>query len=329
MSMTKFAALLLAGGLWVTGATAGATTYTYTQILVPGAKQTNPGGINDKGDVTGYWEDSHYRAHGWLYHAGKITTFNVPGAKTTTPRGIDNAGDIVGAYQDANYNTHGFILSSKGVYTTIDAPDALITSLAGVSANGIAIGATENSSFVSSVFTYANGTFTTITNVNTPNPAAVNDSGSATGFYEPPGTDETSFVSIKGELTTIPSPTDVYFTQAFAINDKNIVVGQIALQNRQQYGFVYAGGTFEQIGAPGSTDSFALGINDSNAIVGASFDSSGNGTGYVYQNGAFSILSIPGDNNVGATAINNAGQVIGDFDTASFVGGTFLATPTP
>jgi uncharacterized membrane protein len=329
MSLTKFAALLLAGGICATGAAAGAADYTYTLIMVPGAKQTDPGGINNKGDVVGYWEDSHYVAHGWLYHGGKLSTFNVPGAATTTPRGIDDQGDIVGSYQDANYNNHGFILSSKGVYTTIDAPDSLFTALTGVSANGTAIGSTENASYVSSVFTYRNGVFTTITDVNTPSPAGVNNSGSATGFYAPPGTDETSFVSINGVLTTIASPSDVYFTQAYAINDNNVVVGQIATDNRDQYGFVYAGGTFQQLGAPGSTDSFALGINDAGAIVGVAFDSDYNSAGYVYQKGAFTRLTIPGDNSVGATAINNAGQVIGDFDTASFVGGTFIATPAP
>lgn len=53
----------------------------------------------------------------------------------TVSQGINNAGQIVGLYDDADGVTHGFIWS-KGVFMTIDVPDAVRTEVYSINANG-------------------------------------------------------------------------------------------------------------------------------------------------------------------------------------------------
>ena len=72
-------------------------------------------GINNAGEVTGFYEDTTGLLHGFLRSpAGSIATFEVPGSPTcagcgTIAYAINTAGDIVGYYLDANTVSHGFL----------------------------------------------------------------------------------------------------------------------------------------------------------------------------------------------------------------------------
>jgi hypothetical protein len=88
---------------------------------------TNPSANNDLGEVTGWYSDANFIAHGFLRKAdGAIVTFDPPGVGTggTTPTGINNRGDIVGYYVDAAGGTHGFLRSANGTFTRIDDPNS-------------------------------------------------------------------------------------------------------------------------------------------------------------------------------------------------------------
>jgi probable HAF family extracellular repeat protein len=73
----------------------------YTAIDVPGAFDTFAQGINNDGDVVGYFDDSLGHRHGFIESGGVYTTFDEPSANagTTKAFGINDAGDIVGTYQ--------------------------------------------------------------------------------------------------------------------------------------------------------------------------------------------------------------------------------------
>ena len=67
-----------------------------------GARSENlPRGINDAGQIVGYFWDS-LGSHGFLYDAGAFSTIDVPKPRTfllfTPGDDIDNAGQIVGLY---------------------------------------------------------------------------------------------------------------------------------------------------------------------------------------------------------------------------------------
>lgn len=58
-------------------------------------------GINDLGQIVGYYEDEDHNTNGFLYSDGTYTTINVPGASSTIPTAINDLSSIVG-YYDGN-----------------------------------------------------------------------------------------------------------------------------------------------------------------------------------------------------------------------------------
>jgi probable HAF family extracellular repeat protein len=99
-----------------------------TTINFPGTTYTLALGINDTGQIVGYYSDGS-REHGFLRNAaGAYMTFDYPGSSSTSVSGINDLGQIVGAYSDGT-GAHSF-LYSNGVFTTL--PD-----IAGFGAYGI------------------------------------------------------------------------------------------------------------------------------------------------------------------------------------------------
>jgi probable HAF family extracellular repeat protein len=80
---------------------------SYTTLDVPGAHWTHALGINDAGQVVGWYWDA-IGDHGFLFAQGSYTTLDVPGAISTGANGINASGQIVGYYVDAA-GTHGFL----------------------------------------------------------------------------------------------------------------------------------------------------------------------------------------------------------------------------
>jgi hypothetical protein len=111
----------------------------FTQIDVPDAgpgpfpqgtfpSEFTPMGLNDGGQITGFYVDASSVQHGFFRdHNGKITEFDPPGSILTNPNAIDAPGDITGFYFDSNFVGHAFLRDSHGNFTTIDAPNADMT----------------------------------------------------------------------------------------------------------------------------------------------------------------------------------------------------------
>ena len=88
-----------------------------TTLDVPGAILTQANGINDSGQIVGYYYDAASYQHGFLLDQGSYTTLDVPGSYGTYAHGINAAGQIVGYYWD-HTGQHGFLLDN-GSYTTL------------------------------------------------------------------------------------------------------------------------------------------------------------------------------------------------------------------
>jgi probable HAF family extracellular repeat protein len=81
-----------------------------------GANGTNAKGVNDSGQVVGYYFDAGGRTHGFFYSGGSsgglssgtFTTIDV-GARGTVINGINDAGQMVGFYIDSLGHDHGFV----------------------------------------------------------------------------------------------------------------------------------------------------------------------------------------------------------------------------
>jgi hypothetical protein len=103
---------------------------SFSTIDIPGAEETWAMGINNSGDIVGFYVDSASNYHGFLNVGGSFTTIDVPGALWTEVYGINDSGDIVGTYRTSTGN-HGFLKTGESL-TTIDFPGA-----SGTFANGI------------------------------------------------------------------------------------------------------------------------------------------------------------------------------------------------
>ena len=84
--------------------TPNGSTYTeflydgaFTPINFPGATETIVQGINNSGEVVG-WYTSGGQTHGFTYHNGTYLSVDYPGASVTELFGINNNGEIVGTY---------------------------------------------------------------------------------------------------------------------------------------------------------------------------------------------------------------------------------------
>jgi uncharacterized membrane protein len=144
--------------------------YTTIDITSPMALGTRVLGINNPGDMVGYYtlldSNGDLRKHGFLYDKkGNVTTIDVqiPGVTVTDTvcYGINSSGVIVGSYVDDSGNTHGFV-QLNGVFQPVDAPNVppgVGTFVQGINDNG-AITVFSTVAFVGNVVGAAVGTVT-------------------------------------------------------------------------------------------------------------------------------------------------------------------------
>ena len=75
--------------------------------------------------------------------------------------GINDQGEIVGDYVDSAGNRHGFV-RSKGHYTTLDVPDAVLTVAEGINDCGEIVGLYVDADGNQHGFVLCKGVYTTI-----------------------------------------------------------------------------------------------------------------------------------------------------------------------
>jgi probable HAF family extracellular repeat protein len=118
-------------------------TGTFELFVLPnsssGAQAT---GINNSGQVCGFFIDGNNVSHGWLQMYGIVTTLNYPNSTSTQALGLNNKGQVVGSYTDSAQNTHGFVyyVTTKK-WQQVDDPDGVDTTIVnGINDNGVLVG---------------------------------------------------------------------------------------------------------------------------------------------------------------------------------------------
>jgi uncharacterized membrane protein len=118
-----------------------------TTIAIPGAAETSPYAIDNRGRIAGSYLDAGATPdpdgsvppgtlHGFVWANGRVTRLDVPGSLLTIALDVDDRGRVTGGYVDPTGRQHGF-LYAKGRYTTIDAPRPLDPFALGNIATGI------------------------------------------------------------------------------------------------------------------------------------------------------------------------------------------------
>jgi probable HAF family extracellular repeat protein len=95
-------------GVYFTPSTPGAHGFldssgVFSAIDVPGASGTYSYGINNSGQIVGFFSEqvgSQQVSHGYEDTNGVFTTIDVPGGVDTVANGINDAGEIVGAFSN-------------------------------------------------------------------------------------------------------------------------------------------------------------------------------------------------------------------------------------
>ena len=99
-------------------------TGVFTSINPPYATNVTAAGINDGGDIVGYYFSGDENI-GFLEKNGAYTTLYGSGALSIMPLGINVHDAIVGTYLDGSNKSHGFLLQDPlkdPQWSTIDAP---------------------------------------------------------------------------------------------------------------------------------------------------------------------------------------------------------------
>ncbi len=94
-----------------------ATSYGYldvggaiTTIDPFGSTFTQALGVNDLGEIVGFYTDSSGDQHGYIDNGGVFTSFDPPDSASTTINGLNDKGDIVGFYTNPATDTvDGFV----------------------------------------------------------------------------------------------------------------------------------------------------------------------------------------------------------------------------
>lgn len=85
----------------------------FTTIDPPGSIETYLEGINERGEVVGYYSseniDGSESTHTFVYNHGVFSIIDPPGSIQTVSEDINDRGQVVGQYRDALGIAHGFI----------------------------------------------------------------------------------------------------------------------------------------------------------------------------------------------------------------------------
>jgi len=134
------------------GAKGMAHSYAYSipggwfhRIRIPGAVSTTASGINNRGDVAGFYTGRGGVTRGFLLGAhGHLTRLTVPGASSTIAFGVNDQREVVGTYMTGSGNnakSFGFTWSRRTGFRTINAPHGRgATTLNGINDAGDLVG---------------------------------------------------------------------------------------------------------------------------------------------------------------------------------------------
>jgi len=319
---------------------------TITEVIFPGALQTACEGINDSGEITGWYEDASQQFHGFTDIGG---TFQANDFIFTG--GVSNKGSYVGYYVGPSSTTgcngatgttcFSYLATPQTTLslTTVQAANAMNTSIYGVNNSNVLVGwYTDATNTTHGVMLSGN----TTTNIDDPNAAngstigvGVNTSGQVVGSYIDAGNQSHGFLYTSGNFTDIGPPAAVS-SYAYNITDTGTITGTYYDASNTQHGFVYNGSTYKTIDVPNGTNSLVWGINAGGLMVVDWLDLNGLAQASLYNGSTFTPMNVPGALNTFGHSINSSGNIVyswldyyGNYHAAILKSGSFYLFDDP
>lgn len=114
-------------------------TFTDINALLPANFNSQATGVNNAGEVVGFYQVADGNFSAFTDLGGSITSFEAPGATSTQALGVNDLGQIVGDFVDSMGVMHGF-LDSSGAFTTLDPAGSTATTINGINDLGRVVG---------------------------------------------------------------------------------------------------------------------------------------------------------------------------------------------
>ena len=319
------------------GAGVAHAAYVYSSIADPsGNGYTVAEGINDAGQIDGFYYDSGAAQHGFLLTGGGYVPIDVPGAASTQANGINNAGTIVGYSTTGGGATTGFERTLGGSFSGVIVPASTGTNAWGINGAGTVSGYYIDGTGIHG-FVDSGGTFTLL---NDPNGTAgsttvygINSDGTVVGSYIAGGTPNGFIWSSGSGYTSLDDPLGTSGTILSGINEFGEVVGTY-LDSAGSFAFVESGGSFTTLDVPMAATGFTqgLGINDLGNVVGAYVDnSSGAIVGFdaaaVPEPASFALLRVHAGRTGGGPALQGVRRNIYVSSASAWLTGAACRAP--
>jgi uncharacterized membrane protein len=242
----------------------------FTTIDVPfsGAFQTTPTGINDKGQIAGYYLTYELVSHGFLLSDGNFSTLDFTTAHCCTAVwGINNQGQVVG------YGGNAGFLFTGGRFSIISVPGSTFTSAQGINDDKIVGDTIVSDEAVGFLLKRDSFSFISAPGARSTRALGINDPGQIVGTADTHG-----YLLTNGVFSTFDFPGAIN-TYPTGINNRGTIVGWYVTGPAQipgnVHGFILDQQGLSTIDFPGSTFTQVLGINNQGQVVGFYFDSSG------------------------------------------------------
>jgi hypothetical protein len=114
-------------------------TFTDINALLPANFNSQATGVNNAGEVVGFYQMADGNFSAFTDLGGSITSFEAPGATSTQALGVNDLGQIVGDFVDNMGVMHGF-LDIGGVFSTLDPNGSTATTINGINDLGTVVG---------------------------------------------------------------------------------------------------------------------------------------------------------------------------------------------
>jgi hypothetical protein len=252
----------------------GASVEVITSFDYPGdVTQTIPEGINDRGDITGFYVDTNGTTRGFIrFHAG---TFSPPIVEPNDPgllsegRGINHSRVVAGFYSTTDGTFHGYLLD-HGTFTEFDVPGSTNTYVEGINDQGDFVGA-EDSTGALLAYKNLDGTTETIdiSGATASYAFGINRKRECTGQYtDSGGIIHGYFADASGAITTFDPPLSTG-TYPFGLNNRALIVGRYAGADGVNHAFVLKlPHGFAKFDFPGAVFTSLNGINNDGMLCG-------------------------------------------------------------
>lgn len=262
-----------------------AQTYTFTTIDIPGAERTTVSGINNAGDMVGYYSAGGPNTRGFYYNAAqaRFRKLDFPNSQTNGAYGINDGGEIVGTDVTAIQNGYTFLNNTFRFLNF----GAAANYASGVNTQGAVAGLYLDVCCDAHGYFFQDGQLTTLDYPGGVSAGAggLNDSNIVVGSWTDTAAVHHGFQWDAGTYTSIdvPGATNTY---AFGINSTNTIAGYYIDSAGSDHGFLLSNGSYTTVDMPGARSTIILGINNSGLLVGQ----------YTQKGKVHGFLAVPGEN---------------------------------